>query len=253
MSPKTIDKTCLSYWFPKIEAAGLPVPETKIVNMSGEAFEDVFNIFDGKAITGKSKPFFDDIRAAAEAIGYPCFLRTGQTSGKHGWDRTCFLQSPEQVLEHVFNIVEYSEMAGIIGLPCDIWAVRKFLSTSPLATCPMYGNMPICREFRIFVDGSIIRCWHPYWPLEALRRGGIDDYDEAYSIFDQLCKEVVLLPDKNRLFYIASRAGLAVGGSWSVDILETEEGWYLTDMAEADKSFHWEGCELNKLKEKKFK
>lgn len=28
----------------------------------------------------------------------------------------------------------------------------------------------------------------------------------------------------------------------SVDILDTEKGWFVTDMAEADKSFHWEGC-----------
>jgi len=241
-----IDKTCLSYWFPKIEAAGLPVPETRIVNMPNEAYEDVFNIFDGKPMTGKAEPFFDEIKAAADIIGYPCFLRTGQTSAKHGWDETCFLESSEQVPQHMVAIVEYSEMTGLVGLPCDIWAVRKLLPVNPFAICPGYGNMPICREFRLFVDGGVVRCWHPYWPLKALMNGGVGRItdDDVGSIFDRLSKEVVLLPDKDRLFYLASKAGLALGGSWSVDILETEEGWYLTDMAEADKSYHWEGCEL---------
>ena len=41
---------------------------------------------------------------------------------------------------------------------------------------------------------------------------------------------------------LASAAGKAVGGEWSVDILETRRGWYITDMAEAYKSWHWEGC-----------
>jgi hypothetical protein len=40
----------------------------------------------------------------------------------------------------------------------------------------------------------------------------------------------------------AKAAGCAVGGAWSVDILETKRGWFVTDMAEASKSFHWPEC-----------
>jgi hypothetical protein len=40
----------------------------------------------------------------------------------------------------------------------------------------------------------------------------------------------------------AKAAGCAVGGAWSVDILETKRGWFVTDMAEAEKSFHWPEC-----------
>ena len=32
-----IDKTALSYWFPKLEAAGLPVPKTVLLEMPLEA------------------------------------------------------------------------------------------------------------------------------------------------------------------------------------------------------------------------
>ncbi len=41
---------------------------------------------------------------------------------------------------------------------------------------------------------------------------------------------------------LASRAGAAIGGAWSVDILETTRGWFVTDMAEAHKSYHWPTC-----------
>lgn len=49
-----------------------------------------------------------------------------------------------------------------------------------------------------------------------------------------------------QLYELASRAGKAVGGAWSVDILETTRGypnrWYVTDMAVAEDSWHWPEC-----------
>lgn len=93
--------------------------------------------------------------------------------------------------------------------------------------------MPACREFRFFVNDAEIECWHPYWPEEALEQGG------AGECYEALCE----VEDQGPLRKLARAAGFAVGGRWSVDILETERGWYVTDMAEADRSYHWEGCE----------
>jgi len=45
-------KTALSYWFPKIEAAGIPVPRTKILRMPREAREAIWAAFDGKGGVG---------------------------------------------------------------------------------------------------------------------------------------------------------------------------------------------------------
>jgi hypothetical protein len=42
---------------------------------------------------------------------------------------------------------------------------------------------------------------------------------------------------------LANAAGRAVGGVWSIDLLETRRGWMVTDMAEAHKSWHeWPEC-----------
>jgi hypothetical protein len=42
---------------------------------------------------------------------------------------------------------------------------------------------------------------------------------------------------------LANAAGRAVGGVWSIDLLETQRGWMVTDMAEAEKSWHeWPDC-----------
>jgi hypothetical protein len=48
---------------------------------------------------------------------------------------------------------------------------------------------------------------------------------------------------ERQLTDLANAAGRAVGGAWSIDVLETRRGWYVTDMAEAASSWHeWPEC-----------
>src|SRR3990167_8212267 len=92
-----VDKTCLSYWFPKILEAGLPVPRTEILHMSQDEQRAWFPAFDGDDIGPAGKEFADRVGAASDRMGYPCFLRTGHTSGKHSWDKSCFLTGRDRV------------------------------------------------------------------------------------------------------------------------------------------------------------
>jgi hypothetical protein len=225
----------MSYWLPKLEAAGLPTPRTIMIPMPDEAYRDVFRVFDGDAMLGDAEPFFAALKTAAADIGYPVFLRTGLTSAKHSWARACYVADAVHIPDHVATIVEFSELCDIMGLPCDWWAVREFLPTIPLATCSHYDDMPVCREFRVFVNGAQVRCWHSYWPAEALEIGGIANAED-------IAAELAKVDDIGPLLALASRAGTAVGGAWSVDLLETKRGWYITDMAEAEKSWHWPDC-----------
>lgn len=231
------DRTELSYWFPIIEAAGLPVPETVLIDMPIEAQQAAWALFDGKE-EGDMQPFITAIADAAEQVGYPAFLRTDHTSGKHHWKSNCHLPGAEYIGSRVMGIIEYSEMAGLIGLAWTKWAVRKMLPTRPVGTCKSFGDMPICREFRFFVRGGDVVCKHPYWPLHALQQGGAH-FDDGFDFdaFSRLKKT-----EDKELTAIASAAGKALGGDWSVDLLETADGWFLTDMAEASKSYHWESC-----------
>ena len=229
------NRTCMSFWFPKIAAAGIRVPLTKMLIMPKEAQRDLYSIFDGAQPKGVAEPFFAELAAAASEIGYPCFLRTGLTSGKHEWDRCCYLTDRAQIKRHVVALIEHSEVVDFIGLDWSVWAVREFLPTTPLAVCPHYGNMPVCREFRFFVEDNRVACFHPYWPMESLEQGGIEDAERVY-------RDLCAVGDSAPLIEIAQAAGAAVGGAWSVDLLETKRGWYVTDMAEADKSFHWGAC-----------
>lgn len=234
-----IDKTCLSHWFPKIAAAGIPVPRTIIVTAPEGSLREVWRAFDGEKPGAAANEFYQLILNAANEIGYPCFLRTGHTSGKHDWKNCCYLESADRVQRQVLSIIEYGEIASFAGMPHDVWAIREFLPTIPLGHCPGFGDMPICREFRFFVRNGNVECWHPYWPQEALDQGSAifrdgNNYDTLSS-----CAEF------DPLTVIAEKAGRAVGGHWSIDILETERGWYVTDMAEAEKSFHWKDCPIS--------
>jgi hypothetical protein len=233
-----MDRTCLSYWYPRIEQAGLPVPRTEIVRCPN----DLTPLLDGKTPEGWDKFLAELETARAKIGGDVCFLRTGQTSAKHDWKRTCLVPKDAKLSHHVGAIVEFSACADFFGLATDVWAVREMLPTMPVTVCPYYADMPVCREFRFFAastedGGGVVRCCHPYWPRKSLEQGKVDIDDDVY---EQLCR----MPDgvRESLYRMARVAAQACGGEWSVDILETKNGWYLTDMAEAGISWHWPEC-----------
>jgi hypothetical protein len=234
------DLTALSHWFPKIRDAALPVPRTALIDMPIEAQKDAWEAFDGKDGNGGLQLFAGSVAEIGATFGVPFFLRTDHTSGKHSWRDACFVADPVLVIRNIMAIIEYSEMCSIVGLPYARWAIREMLPTIPFGVCPEYLDMPICKEFRFFVDDAKVRCWHPYWPRLALERGGAMLSDADYAA---LCEPG---GDLEELTDLAQRAGAAVGGAWSVDILQTTRGWFVTDMAEAGKSFHWEGCPTRK-------
>ena len=153
------------------------------------------------------------------------------------------LKTVDHIPRHVFAIAEFSEIADIIGIPWDVWVVREFLPTIPLGVCERYGGMPVCREFRFFVNGSHVLCSHGYWPLDSLNEGEFAaDVPEGW--YDEFCK----LPTDCDLNSLASKAGAALVGSWSIDILETKRGWFITDAAMAAMSWHWPDCPNNPRK-----
>ena len=215
----------------------------------------------GAILDGKEPQQFtrlvQGIQAAATHIGgVPFFLRTGHGSGKHAWRRTCYVADASKVASHVAALIEWSEMDVFGDLEYGVWAVRELLPTRPICTLDAYEGMPLCREFRCFVRDDSVLCMHPYWPWVSVVRGfpyaphsGEPDWnteleravpDGMKDRWMELC--TMGLDEKRAIEAIAARAGKALGGSWSVDILDTARGWFVTDMAEAARSWHWPGC-----------
>lgn len=245
-----LSRNCLSYWFPKLQAAGVPVPRTKIVMRPDGLHEPMMSALDGLPFGAECDGFFRELAVAVEEIGLPCFLRTGQTSGKHNWSRTCYVADAEKIRTHVVALIEFSECCDFLGLPWNVWCVRELLPTKPLLTLGDYGNFPVVKEFRYFVSGGSVVCRHPYWPLRALQEGMTIPEVSAgqplrrlLDMIDRTYKE--LSEPSSAADALAQRVAAAFDsdGAWSVDVLSTESGWYVTDMAEAARSFHWEGCQ----------
>lgn len=229
------DPTRLTYWFPKLEEASLPVPKTRWFRMPKLAQEAIWSAFDNKDPSQEQQEsldqFTEQVAAAGDELGWPCFLRTDLTSGKHEWDGTCDARSRKNLHHRFINLAMYSEMAGFLGLPWETMVIREFLPTKPYGVCRAYGHMPICKEFRFFVQGGEVLGYQPYWPEEALEQGRA----EYYNDFDY--DEFSSTEDLDELITLARDASIAVPGYWSVDILDTERGWFITDMAEGEHSY----------------
>lgn len=231
-------RTDLAYWFPIIEKTGVLVPRTTIFKVDP-------SVHIIKAAYGEPCPEFDplikDIEDAADAFGYPVFLRSGQSSAKHYWKDTCFVQARDEIRSHVLEIMQFSEAADMLGLPTNTWVVREFL---PLATDfhAFAGRMPINKERRYFFEGTAVVCRHPYWPSRAFEDQNPDcpDWQERLARLNhESPEEVAYLTEQTE------RVAKAFDGAWSLDWACTTDGrWYAIDMAEAKTSFHWDGCPM---------
>lgn len=228
--------TRLSYWFPLIAAAGLPVPATRFVWLTPVDAGELISLFDGETPKCFDR-LVEDIRAAGAEFGTPFFLRTDFTSGKHSWVDTCFVTDPRRIGHHVAGLVEFSEIADMFGgMPADVFVVREFLPTTPAFVA--FHGMPITREFRFFVRDGVIEHWQPYWPSGAFEYSEPSDPDWREKLANMSA-----LPDSEyqELARLTQQASAAVPGFWSVDWLHVVgRGWVLTDMAEGEKSYRWE-------------
>lgn len=229
------DLNDLAYWFPPLERAGLHVPRTKIVKYEDD---DLIKLLDGNDPDGFDTLLEKLVLAADELESWPCFLRTGHLSGKHSWNSCCYVEDASAMLSHVAHLVEESAM-GFPGLPTDTWVVREFIPTAPLFHCRDFGDLPVTREFRLFVREDQVEHTQPYWPADALVAADPDDPNWR----ERLSVASLLTPSEWKpLANEAKRAVAALGGGfWSVDFLQDANGdFWLIDMAEGDRSFRYE-------------
>lgn len=222
----------INYWFPLLQGSGVCVPETVIV----ETDVNLCLLIDGETPDG-FEGFICELKSAGEKLSYPAFLRTGHGSGKHTWRETCYVRNPGDFATHVANLVEWSELAALIGLPYQTWALRKML---PLVTSfrAFSGRMPINCERRYFFSDGTTLCHHPYWPEDAIHTPSTEVWRELLIDLNRETPEEVEL-----LTGLTNRVARHFAGAWSLDWAKTVDGkWYAVDMALMATSFHWLNC-----------
>jgi len=221
----------LRYWYPKVKDI-VKTPKTIIVEADGIEF---IRMLDGNSVDGLDG-FLENIRQAIRDIGgTPCFIRTGHTSGKHGWKKTCYLDDTDNLPKHIFEIVEFSFIADLFGLPVNTWAVRELLPTNP-AFIAFGGDMPITRELRLFVDKGKIVHRQPYWPAAAIEdHCSVPGWKSKMSTIQSFSAD-----ELKNLERQTTEINKKIHGCWSVDWLDTKNGWYMIDMAVGAVSYKWD-------------
>ncbi len=222
------------------------------------------------------KPKWDQlckaIGVAATNLGpYPHFLRTDQTSAKHDWKNSCYIESERDIPKHLKLFFERSEMEGA---PVNFLAVRKLIPTEAIVTDAFRGKMSIAKEWRLFINDGQVVCDHPYWVRDAF----IDRSDygsdlsapallglkniqpgrdkderpdappkEKLTITDKQLKELQTLSrdESADVKRIASFIAQKFDGWWSVDLLKgKDDKFWVIDMALGRTSYHVEGCKV---------
>lgn len=240
------ERTDMAFWWPLVKQAAdrfaddlvrINVPETVLI----ETDANLMGLLDGVEPEGFMR-LVEEIQEAAdsEAIGAPFFLRTGHASGKHSWASTCYVEdaTAETVAQHVFQLVEESALAGIMGLPTNVWAVRRLIPTTPLFRVGHWEGFPVVREFRVFIRDDAIEAIYPYWPADALE-GKEPDSPDWRLLLEEASKQDDLFDTPCDIATVAGMVSGAIGGGyWSMDFLQASDGsWWLTDMA--DGSVSW--------------
>ena len=225
-------------WFPGIEKAGLPVPRTLMVPYDHRAY--------CAAMEGEGDLDYPSLHAAivtaAEAIGYPVFIRTDLASAKHHGPKA-YRASNKDEIDHVLSAtVEDNEVKFWLSHEGPkAFMVRGWLEL--VAPFKAFGHHPIAREWRLFVTDKELLCSHFYWPEAAIQFYSVDTRPGRWKI-QRTAMERQSFPDD--LVGMAIKAAAVQDGeeAWSVDFaLDVDGKWWLIDMAVASSSWHPFDCQ----------
>lgn len=245
----------LAEWFPLVQATGTPTPATIIVPVH----DDLTEILDG--VTGPNwEADLAAVRAAADQIGYPAFLRTGHLSAKHSWSHSCHLRDRAGLAAAVGELVEAQACAWLP--PARHIVVRELLNADPVFFA--FEGMPVTRERRYFARDGVVYDHHPYWPAGAVhtpRDNGAATHTTGpdqwpgreldatewlpllLSISDEPTDEV------DTLAMLTETAAEHLIGDWSLDWLWTvDRGWVFIDAAHGEESYRMDANERSVLR-----
>lgn len=235
-----MDKTSLLYWYPIIKGLSIPMPKTTWVEIPFEVFCDYIDAVETASPTVRPKieDYTQDIKVKAKKIGYPLFLRTDLASGKHSWDKSCYVEKEEDLFKHIWEVVEFNFTADIFGLECNALVFREYIPMASQFTA-FWGNLPINPERRYFIRDGKVECHHPYWTADAIEGPHLPEPSKSdwKELLDQMDEE-----SDREIDLLTMYSGLVaklLPGYWSVDFCKARNGeWILIDLAEGRKSWH---------------
>lgn len=233
-----MDKNSAIIWFNAIKEH-LPVPKTIMIEYDHVEFICALEC-DPSVDKEKIASTIKEAESACNEIGYPCFIRSDLTSAKHSGPSHYLATSEKNVSKILFSTAEDNELKLWPYSRPTHFMIREFLDLNYSFTA--FDDFPVAREFRLFADSEEVKCMHPYWPEDTIRfnKGKeVEGWKEGLKKHHEMPAEIA---DIKAMAIQAVK--LISQGEWSVDFAQDKSGkWWLIDMATAESSYHWEGCQ----------
>lgn len=230
--PKTnVNKNSMLYWYPLIKTLDIPQPRTLISEKKDWRLWAEF--LDNPQIL--SNTHTKKIFALADIIGYPLFMRTDLASGKHNFNKTCFVRTHDELRSHIPILVDENFIHDFL---LTSLVFREYIELESGFTA-FWGKLPIARERRYFFKDGKILCHHPYWPEDAITNPSVENWKVILAELNRETKSEITLLSK-----YAKQVASHFEGYWSVDFAHAKDGrWLLIDMALGLSSWHPE-CKI---------
>lgn len=246
------------YWYPKLAdaVADLPnieTPDTLFVdleriNIYELAHESDEPISDAEmeALAQCPANWNDNqVKQAADEIGYPAFIRTDTDSAKHNMIPGSKIRSDDlgEVHDTVDALIRATASNGGIMPRFNCLAVREWIDID--SDFEAFGSTPIGPEVRVFVRDGHVECHHFYWPFDDDNADyhdvdGVDDVETALAALEETTEQAM----DDVLHDAAEHISTHLDGYWSVDFALTTDGtWYAIDAARGDDSWHPNECQ----------
>ena len=231
-----MDKTSMCFWWDRVKDLDIPMPETIIIPFD-KSTQTAYDHWDEEHLVQDAM-----VKCIAESIAaYPVFIRTDQSSAKHSWVDSCFIEDPSRLGRNLYGVLEFNPCRDFIGLTARAFIVREYIPMAEVLKA--FHDMPVNPERRYFVNDGKVLCHHAYWIEDAIEKGHRKsplpaNWKEILSEANRETPDEVMLLTK----YAAMIAN-ELDGFWSVDFCKAADGtWYFIDMAIGQRSWHPEDC-----------
>jgi len=255
-----------SFWFPKIEGSGIPVPKSAVVHVPRDMDETFYMENPDEDMVRIAKFVEEKVKPAIKEAGIhaPLFIKNARFSGKFDANRCCLCQDYQlHLADHIARIM-FDDLCNDIGGGSEV-VIRERIGYDPVHVPCIYNGLPFRPEFRVFYDFDLKKVLFTanYW-----------DYDYCYPHLYELTDRIIFNTMREQLEdtfigykeFIEEAVANAMKdvegleGPWSVDIMmknypsndscdldnpctvygDGEPEIYLIDMATAESSAYWD-------------
>lgn len=235
---RLVENASMVKWWKAVKDLEIPMPKTIIIELNEDQQKEILMLCHGKILSEETEKL---LKENAKDIGYPLFMRTDETSCKHEWKYTCYVENEDVLINRLYRLIQENSMLDMLGLPVNAIVFREYIE---MATgFKAFHGMPVNPERRFFAEDGKIVSDHAYWVEPAIRfRKGTEepkDWKERLTEMNADLEGEELEVITNQVRTISKTLTKELGGEWSIDFCKGKNGiWYFIDTAPSEVSYH---------------